>query len=167
MNEREELDALRRLAELESRSRGKELTTPVGEAVAAANADPTSDMSGAERALAGGGKFFNDLYQGAGQRLGLIPQAEVDDTAQRDKALMRRPSARAGYMGAGAITTLPTAAIPGVNTVGGSALLGGALGGLQPVPTGESLASNVAWGAAGGAGGQMLGTSTMHIIEVI
>ena len=56
MNEREELEALRRLAELESRSRGKELTTPVGDAVAAANADPTSDMSGTERALAGGGK---------------------------------------------------------------------------------------------------------------
>ena len=157
MNEREELEALRRLAELESRSRGKELTTPVGDAVAAANADPTSDMSGTERALAGGGKFFNDLYQGTGQMLGLVPQSEVDDTAQRDKALMRRPAARAGYMGAGAVGTIPTAAIPGVNTIGGSAMVGGLLGGLQPVPTGESRGMNAAFGAAGGALGQALG----------
>lgn len=157
MNEREELEALRRLAELESRSRGKELTTPVGDAVAAANADPTSDMTGTERALAGGGKFFHDLYQGTGQMLGIVPQSEVDDTAQRDKALMRRPSARAGYMGAGAVGTIPTAAIPGVNTIGGSALVGGILGGLQPVPTGDSRGMNAGIGAAGGALGQALG----------
>lgn len=158
MTEREELEALRRLAQLEAKQKAS-MTTPIAEAVAAEAADPSSDMTSGQRALAGAGKFFADMGQGAGQLMGMVPQGQVDETARLDAPLMRRGSAKAGYMGAGALSTVPTAAIPGANTVLGSALLGAGMGGLSPVQTGESRMKNMAIGGAGGAAGQMLGNA--------
>jgi len=162
MNEREELEALRRLAELERRSRG-ELTTPIADVMEADRRDPSSGMSKVDRMRAGAGKAMVDMGMGAGQLLGIVPQSEIDEQAKRDAPLMNRGEAKAGYVASGLISSLPTAAIPGVNTIPGAALLGGAMGGVQPVPTGDSRARNALIGALGGAAGQAVGNTFSRI----
>ncbi len=68
-------------------------------------------------------------------------------------------------IGANVAMALPTAAIPGANTVTGAGVVGGVMGLLQPVSTGESRASNTAVGAGLGAvgqkGAQMLTAKTL------
>lgn len=156
MNEREELEALRRLAELEARSRGA-MTTPIDPILKESQSDPTRGMSTAQKYLAGAGKMMADVAMGGGQALGVVPQQDVDEQAKRDAPLMRTGAGKAGYLTSGLVTSLPTAAIPGINTVGGASLYGGLLGGLQPVPTGDSRAQNALAGAAGGALAQSAG----------
>jgi hypothetical protein len=157
MNERKELEALRRMAALEAKQRGGELTETIAEATKRQDTNPAYGMSGGERALAGAGKFFSDIGQGVGQIVGAVPQEAVDERARLDAPLMNTGTGRAGYMGAGAISGVPTLAIPGANTMTGAALLGAVMGGAAPVPTGDSRMKNMALGAAGGAAAQGVG----------
>jgi len=114
--------------------------------------DPTEGMTTAQKFLAGTGKAFVDVGRGVGQLMGLVSKEDVDAARQRDQALMQTGAGVAGNVAGNVAATLPTAFIPGVNTVTGGAAVGAALGGLQPVGTDESRLSNMAMGgAAGGA----------------
>lgn len=114
--------------------------------------DITSDMSGLEKFAAGGGKAITDIGRGIGQRLGLVSQEDVDYARNLDKQLMNTGAGMAGNIAGNVAATLPTAFIPGVNTVVGGAAIGAGLGALQPTGEGESVLQNVAMGgAAGGA----------------
>jgi hypothetical protein len=114
--------------------------------------DAAAGMSGTDRFLAGAGKSMTDLARGVGQLTGQVSQQDIDAAAEMDAPLMQSGMAKAGAITGKVATALPALGIPGVNTVAGSALLGGALASADPVRTGESRLRNAATGAAlGGA----------------
>ena len=125
--------------------------------------NPTEDMSGMDLFRAGTGKAFADIGRGVGQaargvlsenlanRMGLPTQADIDESRRLDKALMSTGSGMAGNIFGNVAAFLPTAAVPGVNTVIGGAALGAGMGALQPVGTGDSRGVNALLG--GGLGG--------------
>lgn len=126
----------------------------------AAPLDPTDGMSTSEKALAGAGKAFVDLYRGGKQLLGVgdqkALQQEIDEAKRLDAPLMNTGAGMAGNIGANVLTAIPTAGIPGANTIVGGSLVGLGMGLINPVATGESRAKNAAAGAAGGAAGSTL-----------
>jgi len=138
------------------------------------NVDPTADMSGGERFLAGTGKAFTDIGRGARQLVssdaptmsGLVTgdkrgplQQEVDESRALDKPLMATGAGMAGNLAGNMAAFLPTAFVPGANTFTGAALAGGAMGALQPTSGNESRAANAGLGAVAGLGGQAVGSA--------
>lgn len=138
---------------------------------AAAENDPTKDMSGPSRFFAGLGKAVSDTARGGAQIVGagaelLNPidpnssgldeaaQSAVDQAAQRDKPLMNTAGGAGGYLTGQVIKSAPAAFIPGANTVLGSGLIGAGYGLMEPVQTGGSRMSNAATSAGFGAAGQ-------------
>lgn len=119
-----------------------------------APANPTDGMSGWERAQAGFGKAFVDVGRGAGQLLGLVDQASIDEAKKRDAPLMETGAGLTGNVVGNIAAAAPMLAIPGANTVGGAALTGAAQMALQPTASDESRLQNVALGAATGGAAQ-------------
>lgn len=124
-------------------------------------ADPTGGMTGGQRFMAGWGKKLTDVGRGVQQRTGLgdqvALQADIDESRQRDRPLMRTAGGLAGNIAGGAVTFAPALAIPGVNTYAGAAALGAGQGFIEPVQTGGSVATNTLIGGAAGLAGQGLG----------
>lgn len=130
-----------------------------GDAITQAAMDPAGDMGGGGRFLAGMGKAFTDVGQGAAQMVGLGPtRKEVDERRDRDVSLMATPG---GYMGsmAGGMAAAAPAAIMGP-TLGAAAASGGLYGMLQPVGQEDSRLANTAIGAATG-GAMKYGTDKL------
>lgn len=120
--------------------------------------NPTDDMSGPDKFLAGMGKGFVDLGRGAGQMLGLKSQAEIDEARKTDAPLMETGAGLAGNMTGTLAALAPAMVVPGANSVAGAAVMGGALNALQPTASGESRLKNAVTGAAlGGAGQAIIG----------
>lgn len=164
MTPREELEALRRLAELEAKARGQAKREPApdpskgGGTLSIGPFDTKIKTSeGVDRFLSGVGKGMSDLVLGARQMLGNAPQADVDAVKRRDAPLMDTTAGSVGNVAGKIAVGLPAAFIPGANTLAGAAVIGGAQGLLEPTATGESTLQNVALGAAGGAGGVLAG----------
>lgn len=111
-------------------------------------ADPTEGTGTGQRILEGAGKAFVDIGRGLGQRVGLISQDEIDESARLDAPLMKTGAGVAGNIIGNVALAAPTAAIPGANTLAGAGAIGAALGALQPTKTGESVARNTLGGAA-------------------
>lgn len=179
MTPREELEALRRLAELEAKARGQ-ITQEVG-------ADPTEGMGSGERFLAGVGRGMTELARGAGQRLregiefvappkkglsdlvtggrgksfadalGLPTQADIDAARKLDAPLMRTTAGSVGDIAGKIAAGLPTVLIPGAASLTGAAAVGAGQGFLEPTSGDESVIRNTAGGAAAGAGGVIAG----------
>jgi hypothetical protein len=148
--------------------------------------DPAADMSGFERFVAGYGKAGSDLVRGVGQKigqgvdffsptsptlsglitgekpkstaakLGLPTEADIDESKRLEAPLMKYGAAKAGNLIGNVIDTAPAMLVPGANTVAGSAVVGGLIGGLQPTGTGESSTQNILTGAGFGAGGNLI-----------
>lgn len=116
--------------------------------------DPTEGMSGFDKFAAGMGKAGYDVARGLGQMTGVLSQEDVDAAKKMDAPLMKTGAGMAGNIAGNVGIALPTALIPGANTVAGAGAVGGLLGLSQPVATGESRATNTVLGAAGGAAGQ-------------
>lgn len=95
--------------------------------------DPTEGMSGTDRFFTGVGKGMTDLARGTGQMLGLVDQQTIKEAADRDAALMDTTGGMAGNLTGNLAMLLPTAFIPGANTLAGSAAIGAASGLLTPV----------------------------------
>lgn len=128
---------------------------------------------------AGSGKAMKDLVLGARQITGNASQEEVDDTAQRDRALMTSGGGLLGNVGTQAASVLvpagiaassasvaPRLALAGKAVLAPSATLAGAAtgaatgavqAGLQPVESGHSRLGNMMIGGA--AGGVVPGVS--------
>jgi hypothetical protein len=173
MNEREELQALRRLAELEARAASTgEAATATATPPATTEYDP-SEGGGelrpfgidtglrtpqvVDRALAGIGKAFTDLGRGTGQYVGAVSRQDVADSRQRDAALMRTGSGKAGNFVGNVAATLPALAIPGANTVAGAGLVGTVMGAAQPSTSTTETLLNTGLGGAMAAVGQYVG----------
>jgi hypothetical protein len=119
-------------------------------------------MSGIDLFRAGMGKAGVDIARGLGQaargvlpenlanRIGLPTQADIDESRRLDQALMATGSGMAGNIAGNVAAFLPTAAIPGVNTVVGGTALGAGMGLLQPVGTGDSRFGNAVFGGVTG-----------------
>jgi hypothetical protein len=128
--------------------------------------DPTEGMSGGERFLASAGKAMTDVGRGIGQTLGLVSQEDLREVAERDAPLSQPMQGAGGLIAnpgkAGAVVGgiapfLPLSAIPGANTVAGSAAIGAAIGAAQPIPEGsvaKGKTINAAIGGVLGAGTQ-------------
>lgn len=119
--------------------------------------DPTADMSGVQKFVAGYGSAVPRLARGIGQRLGLVSQEEVDAANELDAPLLRTGAGMAGNIAGNIGAALPTAAIPGAATVGGAAAIGAVQGLATPTSSDESALKNAAIGGAAGAGGVLLG----------
>lgn len=115
---------------------------------------PTDEMSGTQKFLAGVGKGFVDIGRGARQMVGLADQQEIDEARKMDAPLLETGAGAGGHILGQLTAALPALAVPGANTVGGAALLGGAMNALQPTAGDESRLKNVALGAALGGGSQ-------------
>lgn len=137
-------------------------------------ADQTAGMSTTQKALAGAGKAFSDVYQGLTQlesrlpsvlqspvrrAVGLTKQpeqidAEINETRRLDAPLMNTTAGKVGNVAGNIAVAAPTAFIPGVNTTVGAGLVGASQGFIQPVAEGDSRALNTVLGGVLGAGGQ-------------
>lgn len=178
MNKREELVAMRRLAELEAKRSGVQVTTPEDRAAqrqraaqqqSAVENDPTVGMPAWKLAIAGVQKKLSDRLLGlrglagdVAERLNPMDpnsssmdeaaQAEVVARRKRDAPLMNTTPGAVGY-GAGAVLeAMPSAVISGANTVLGAGMLGGLYGLTEPAATAAERGSNAGIGAitAGG-----------------
>lgn len=111
----------------------------------------------ATRTLAGIGSGMSDLAYGAGQRLGLVDQATIDQKKKLDEPLLNTTAGRVGSVGGKVVTGLPAAFIPGANTLVGAGVVGAGQGFLEPTASDESVIKNMLVGGAGGVGGVVLG----------
>jgi hypothetical protein len=118
--------------------------------------NPTEGMSTGEKLL-GVGKGFVDIGRGIGQRVGLVDQKSIDEAKAIDAPLMDTTAGTVGNVAGQVAALAPTALIPGANTAVGATLIGAGTGALQPTATGESVATNVGYGAVGGLAGNRLG----------
>lgn len=116
--------------------------------------DPTKDMTTTERVLAGIGQGMTDVGYGVGQILGLVSREDVSKKRDLDKALLNTTGGKVGNFIGNAALALPTAFIPGANTVTGASLVGAGIGLAQPSTSTQETLTNMAFGGAGGAIGQ-------------
>lgn len=126
--------------------------------------DPTEGMSRTDKFLAGVGKGMTDLARGAGQMLGMVSDADIDEVRKRDAALMDSGYAQAGNIIGQAAALAPAALIPGANTYAGAALMGAGAGALQPVTEDESRLAHTILGAGGGVAGQAVGNKLARVL---
>ncbi len=119
--------------------------------------DPTEGMSGPQKFFAGVGKGMTDVGYGIGQALGLVSREDVQRKRDTDRALMNTGAGTWGAVTGNVAAALPAAMIPGANTVGGAAAIGGVMGLLQPSTSTEETLTNTGLGVVGGAAGQKIG----------
>lgn len=119
--------------------------------------NPTDGMSGPAKFAAGYGAAVPQIARGVGQALGMVSQEEVDEAKRLEAPLMASGAGMAGNIGGNIAAFVPTVAIPGAATLRGAAAVGGTMGALAPVATGESRLTNTAVGAGAGAGGVLVG----------
>ena len=119
-------------------------------------AEAAQESSGLQNFVAGMGGSMKGLALGAGQRLGLVDQSEVDSHKRAMEGLGTTKSGVAGQITGIAVPAAATAIIPGANTYTGAAATGAVLGALEPTSKGDSVAVNMIKGGAGGAAGKGL-----------
>lgn len=110
------------------------------------NLDPTRDMSGTEKFLAGTGKAFVDVGRGVGQLFGMGDRASIDEARRLDEPLMNTGAGMAGNIVGNVAAYAPLAMIPGANTIVGAGLTGAAVGASQSVGEEDSRLKNAAIG---------------------
>lgn len=129
--------------------------------------DPTKGMNALQLFLAGSGKAVADLGRGAGQMVGLVDQKTIDEARALDAPLMNTTAGKIGNIVGNIGATLPTMAIPGANTLAGSAAIGGVLGAMQPTADGESRVGNALMGGAGGLAGQGIANAVGRLVRPV
>lgn len=91
-----------------------------------------------------------DLVAGRDPSRSAAVQAEVDESRELDRPLMRTGAGQTGNIAGTVAQTAPLMMLPGGQTIAGSALTGAGIGAVQPTATGESRALNTLVGAAAG-----------------
>lgn len=84
-------------------------------------------------------------------------QSEIDETKRLEAPLMQTGGGVTGKIAGNIGVGLPLAFVPGANAAVGSGMIGGAMGLMEPVATGESGLTNTALGAGAGLAGFGLG----------
>jgi hypothetical protein len=177
MNEREELEALRRLAQLEAKSKGQAAPARIvldglmePEKPDAASGGSTLQFGpfdtgvplseNVNNFLAGMGQNFMGLARGASQFVGGTTREDVAEQRRLDADLNKRYMAQAGNL----LSNVPLAFLPGAGTTRGAAAIGGLTGLLQPSVSTTETIGNAALGAGGGAAGQVIGNRLAQLI---
>lgn len=111
----------------------------------------------AQNFLAGAGKGFVDLARGAGQMVGLVSRDDVAKSRELDAPLMKTGAGLAGDIAGSIAGALPTAFIPGANTVAGAGAIGAGLGFLQPSTSTKETLTNTGIGGVAGSGSVLAG----------
>ncbi len=125
---------------------------PVGQdGFSQAMQDTLSEASAGTKRLAAFGSGARNLYEGGKQMLG------IGDTQAIEGMKQIRQSAPVSAFAGDVASFIPTAAIPGVNTLKGASMLGGVYGGLQPADSMQQRGTNAAFGAGGAFSGQYVG----------
>jgi ElaB/YqjD/DUF883 family membrane-anchored ribosome-binding protein len=119
--------------------------------------DPTEGMSTGEKLLAGVGQGMTDLAYGAGQRLGLVDQATIDEKRRLDAPLKNTTAGAIGSVGGRVALGLPAVLIPGANTLTGAGIVGSLQGAAEPTAADESVLKNMAIGGGSSVAGVALG----------
>lgn len=161
MGDREELQALRRLAELEARESGKP-PPPVNLKLGAEGMGESmkavmKEAGPAASRLAAFGSFPRQLYEGAKQIIGQGDEGNVRAVRALEEA---HP---VPAIGGGIATLVPLSRIPGLNTIAGQTLLGAASGGGTATLGDESRLKNalIGGGAAGGMTALLKGAANL------
>lgn len=126
--------------------------------------ETAQEQSGMQNFIAGVGGGMKGLALGAGQRLGLVDQAAVDDHNRAMDGLRSTGSGMAGDFAGTAVALAPTAFIPGANTALGASLIGAVTGALNPTAKDESVGANMLMGAGGSVLGQKLGNVAGRLV---
>lgn len=133
-----------------------------------------AEMPFASKLAAGFHSGVRSPIRGAGQALGLVSQAEVDEAKRLEAPLLATGAGTAGNIAGNVAATLPTMAIPGANTLVGSAAVGAGMGALQPTASDDRgiggmspTLSNAVMGGAGGAAGQLAGSMMGRAIRPV
>lgn len=127
--------------------------------------NPTTDMSGTQKFLAGAGKGMTDLVRGAGQMIGVVSDEDIAASRQRDAPLMNTGAGMAGNIAGNVAATIPAMLVPGAATVRGAAAIGAGIGALAPVSEDESRLGNAGIGAAGGAAGGAVAKGLSRVLN--
>lgn len=119
--------------------------------------DPTSGMSTADKFWAGAGKAPVDLGRGIGQLTGLESRADVAESRKLDAPLMSTGAGKVGNLAGNVAQLVPTAFIPGANTLAGAGTIGALAGLLQPSTSTRETAANIGLGGVLGPTGLLAG----------
>jgi hypothetical protein len=119
------------------------------------SAERFNKLNPIHKGFIGVGQAIHNLGMGAEQLLGLKSQEDIDALRKKEAYMDQSTAKNIGNIVGSALPFAATAAIPGVNTVTGGALLGATSGALEPVGTGESRLKNI--GIGGVAGGALTG----------
>ncbi len=129
-----------------------------GEGFANAMQEVLKESSGFDKAAAAFGSGARNLYEGAKQMFGL-----EDKRAILGNQMIRDASPKTSFAGDVA-AFVPTAVIPGANTLTGAALSGGAYGMFQPAENTQHRAMNTGLGVAMGGVGKSIGDDVSQAI---
>lgn len=167
MTPQEELQALRRMAELEAKQGGgmavKEQIIPSAASTRQAREEqlqqdkllysPTVGMGTLERFGAAYGKAVPDVVKGIGANLGIVPRSEITEMRTRDAPLMETTAGKVGNIAGNLALLAPTGTVP-INTVPRAMAMGAMYGAAMPAESGGEAAWNIGLGAALSGAGQ-------------
>lgn len=121
------------------------------------NYNPTDEMSGGERVLAGIGRGMTQAARGVGQLVGAVSDEDIANAQELDAPLLNTTGGSAGNILGTAAAFAPAALIPGANNYAGAAIIGG-VGSAAYTPGGakERLTAG-GFGALGGLAGKGAG----------
>lgn len=109
---------------------------------------PTSGMSGFDKFRAGVGMGMTNVGRGVGQAVGLVSRDDIAESRRLDAPLAQTGAGMAGNVAGAVASYLPTALIPGANTLAGAAAIGAGTGLMAPSEsTGETALNTVLGGA--------------------
>lgn len=168
MNEREELEALRRLATLEAKAKGSG-ATPMEKPDAAAGSYelklgpintgiPLHENVG--NFLAGWGQNLHGLGTGLSQYFGGASREDVAEQRRLDEDLNKRKAATAGNIA----SNLQLALLPGGATARGALAIGAGVGAMRPSTSGAETLGNIALEAGGAYVGQRVGNALSQLV---
>lgn len=154
MSERDELAALRRLAELEAKPRML--------------SDPTAGASWIDRMLMGMGTAGTELSQGFRQLFNVGDQKKLAEEIARsrkiDAPFKQGVAGTAGNIIGKVVPAVAASMVPGAGTVLGGAMIGGGMGLLEPSLSDAEAQKNVMFGGAGGAGATLVGRALPAVV---
>jgi hypothetical protein len=96
------------------------------------------------------GSGLSDVMRGIGQAAGVVSRDDVAEARKLDAPLKDTTAGAVGNVTGQVAGFLPTAAIPGANTLTGAALIGAGTGALAPSVSTEETLQNTGVGAAAG-----------------
>jgi hypothetical protein len=112
--------------------------------------EQTNEMGFLGRLNAGAGSGLMDVLRGVGQAVGAVSRDDVAEARKLDAPLKSTTAGAVGNVAGQVAAFLPTAAIPGANTLAGAGIIGAGTGALAPSVSDDETLRNTGLGAAAG-----------------